>query len=227
MSAGAPSPSAGRTTAVCRRPCRRYLVDRLARGLVSGAGVPNAQCPTGSRDLGLCRGAPRARRWRRASARGKSDRSGHVSPDAGPFPAAAPHHTNHSARGQLPRRSLPGRDCQSGTGWLRLSVLSILWSRRMVRSALLLFGAISAVAILSGPARAQSPGHRPPPGFAPPPCPAVTPGPFAGAARGAAGGALFGAIGGNAGRGAAIGAAVGGVAGAARRGAARASGSCY
>jgi len=67
----------------------------------------------------------------------------------------------------------------------------------------------------------------PPPGFGPPPCPAVTAGPFRGAARGAAGGALFGAIGGNAGRGAAIGAAVGGVAGAARRGAARSSGACY
>ncbi len=87
----------------------------------------------------------------------------------------------------------------------------------MLRFARLLCGAITVLAVLVGPVRAQyyrPPGYYPPPpGYAPPPCPAVTPGPLSGAARGAAGGALFGAIGGNAGRGAAIGAALEGLPG--------------
>jgi hypothetical protein len=100
----------------------------------------------------------------------------------------------------------------------------------MARSILVLTIALSVVAALSRVADAQQYGRTYgsyPPGYARPPCYAVTPGPFAGAARGAAGGALFGAIGGNAGKGAAIGAAVGGVAGAVRRGTARSSGACY
>ena len=93
----------------------------------------------------------------------------------------------------------------------------------MARSVLVVGIALSMMAALSPVAEAQyNRSYR-----GPPPCYAVTPGPFAGAARGAAGGALFGAIGGNAGRGAAIGAAVGGIAGAARRGAARSSGACF
>jgi Glycine-zipper domain len=95
----------------------------------------------------------------------------------------------------------------------------------MVRFIVLLGTALGIISAISGVAEAQY--YRPPPPNYAPPCNAVTPGPFAGAARGAAGGALFGAIGGNAGRGAAIGAAVGGIAGAARRGAARSSGACY
>ena len=99
----------------------------------------------------------------------------------------------------------------------------------MARSIVMVGIALIVVAAVSRVADAQygqsSRGYGP--GYARPPCSAVTPGPFAGAARGAAGGALFGAIGGNAGRGAAIGAAVGGVAGAVRRGTARSSGACY
>ena len=60
-----------------------------------------------------------------------------------------------------------------------------------------------------------------------PPCSAVTPSPFAGAARGAARGAIVGGIFGNAGRSAAIGAGVRGVSAMARRGSARSAGSCY
>jgi Glycine-zipper domain len=105
--------------------------------------------------------------------------------------------------------------------------------RDMGRFALALVAAGWIVAAIAGSADAQysyhypPPGYRPPPNYGPPPCAAVTPGPFAGAARGAAGGALFGAIAGNAGRGAAIGAAIGGVGGAIRRGTARSSGACY
>lgn len=109
-----------------------------------------------------------------------------------------------------------------------------LGARDMGRFALALLAAGWIAAMIPRAADAQySPYHFPPPGYGPrssygpPPCAAVTPGPFAGAARGAAGGALFGAIGGNAGRGAAIGAAIGGVGGAIRRGTARSSGACY
>ena len=71
------------------------------------------------------------------------------------------------------------------------------------------------------------PGYRYPQYGSAPPCPAVTPGPFQGAARGAAGGALIGAISGNAGRGAAIGAGFGALRNAVRRGSARSAGACY
>jgi HdeA/HdeB family len=62
----------------------------------------------------------------------------------------------------------------------------------MVRFILGLGTALWLVAVLPGTGNAQySPyyprlGYRPPPSYGPPPCTAVTPGPFAGAARGAA-----------------------------------------
>ena len=92
--------------------------------------------------------------------------------------------------------------------------------------------AAAATPVAAGAQYAQyyPPPHYPPPGYyktARPPCPAVTPGPFSGAARGAAGGAIFGAIGGNAGAGAAIGAGIGMLAGAARHATARSAGHCY
>ncbi|HEY1260926.1 MAG TPA: glycine zipper family protein [Stellaceae bacterium] len=91
-----------------------------------------------------------------------------------------------------------------------------------------IWAATATAAIAAQYAQYYPPRGYPPPGYGSrPPCSAVTPGPFAGAARGAAGGAIFGAIGGNAGRGAAIGAAIGGIGGAIRRGSARSSGACY
>lgn len=99
------------------------------------------------------------------------------------------------------------------------------------RRRTILVGALGlALAGLPGGAKGQYYGsgyNYQQPYYGPPPCSAVTPSPFAGAARGAAGGAVIGAIAGDAGRGAAIGAGIGGVSRIIRRSSARSAGACY